>query len=328
MRKKVLMTLAEKVEDTKENHFAVKYEVDEEDCFDFALSLYNLNYDVYFVNWNDLDDREFDRMFHYNTNAFVSPVSIDDMSLIFAYKMEGFLFPDNRDRFYRMIRIFDESPAVTVNDPRTIRWNIDKEHLFDLKGWGVKTIPTYQVREVRDRIANGEKFIIKPKNGERGLDQRLVQKLDDLNGLIENENKYLAQEFGPSVRSGERSLIYIGDEVSHAILKTPNPDDPNEYRCNESRGGIVKKYNPTIKELNFARDLIKKVSFHYPVNFSRIDMIDINGEPILMEAEMLNPSIFANYIGIGKRYGKNLASYFDRLIKNNKKPAYREAVTL
>jgi hypothetical protein len=54
----------------------------------------------------------------------------------------------------------------------------------------------------------------------------------------------------------------------------------------------------------------------YPAHFSRVDILSVEGFPMLLEAELLNPSMYANYSKKGEAFGKQLALYFDRFIKN------------
>ena len=76
------MTMNETASATREDHFGVTYRVDEHDCLDSATSLEDLGHDVFFVNWNDLDGRRFDRMFHDNGKRFVEPVPLESMMLL------------------------------------------------------------------------------------------------------------------------------------------------------------------------------------------------------------------------------------------------------
>jgi glutathione synthase/RimK-type ligase-like ATP-grasp enzyme len=126
-----------------------------------------LGHEVFFANWDDLKESEFTRMFHDNEKRFIAPVSLAQMDLIFVYKMEGFYF--NLVRFFRMVQIFADSPAFVVNDPATIRHNIDKRYLWDLERKGIQVIRAHNLDErVRERLRAGELFVLKPIRGERG----------------------------------------------------------------------------------------------------------------------------------------------------------------
>jgi glutathione synthase/RimK-type ligase-like ATP-grasp enzyme len=310
------MTMAEERESTTDDHFAVRYEVDEYDCFDFSTALKALGHDVFFSNWDDLSGREFTRMFHDNEKRFIAPAPLGQMDLIFVYKMEGFYF--NLARFFRMVETFERASVLVINAPATIRHNIDKRYLWDLEKKGVRVIPTRNVDEVvRERLGRGEPFVLKPIRGERGSGVMLARTLDGLSAIKGREDEYLAQDYMPGIRDGERSLVYLGFEYQHAVLKRPSASDPQEFRCNETLGGTVAVYEPMREELDFAEGVLRAYeSLGCPIHYSRIDLIQTSEGPALVEAELINPSMYANYSGKGAEFGKSIAHYFDRQLRS------------
>ena len=311
----ILMTMAEERGSTTDNHFAVRYRVDEYDCFDFSNALKALGHDVFFSNWDDLSGKEFTRMFHDNEKRFTAPVPLGQMDLIFVYKMEGFYF--NLARFFRMVETFEKASPLVVNAPATIRHNIDKRYLWDLERKGVRIIPTRNVDErVRERLGRGEPLVLKPIRGERGNGVMLVRTPDGLSAIKGREDEYLAQDYMPGIRDGERSLVYLGFEYQHAVLKRPSANDPQEFRCNETLGGTVAVYEPVREELDFAERVLRAYqSLGCPIHYSRIDLIRASEGPALVEAELINPSMYANCSGKGAGFGKSIAHYFDRQLR-------------
>jgi glutathione synthase/RimK-type ligase-like ATP-grasp enzyme len=217
-----------------------------------------------------------------------------------------------------MVQRFAEAAPLVVNHPSTIRHNIDKSYLRELAKKGVRVVPTYDVNErVLERLAAGEMFVLKPVRGERGRDVMLARSIDDLTAIRGRESEYLAQEFMPSIREGERSLVYLGFEYQHAVMKRPAADKPQEFRCNESLGGTVAVYEPRAEELSFAGQVLEAYeSLGCPVRYSRIDFIQTEDGPTLIEAELINPSMFANYSNKGPQFGQSLARYFHRLLRS------------
>lgn len=310
------MTMAEEREFTRDDYFALKMQVDEGDSYDFSSALQALGHEVFFVNWDDLNGREFTRMFHDNAKRFVEPLPLADADLLFVYKMEGFYF--DLPRFFQMVDTFAASARIVVNHPATIRHNIDKRYLLDLEREGILVPPTRLVDEtVRERLGRGEQFVLKPISGERGKGVVLVDSPAALDAFQGQEGGYLAQDYIPGVLDGERSLVFLGFEYQHGILKKPSPRHPKEFRCNESHGGTVVRYEPTRDEIDFAlRTLRAYESFGCPIHYSRIDFIESGRGPMLMEAELINPSIYARYSNRGEEFGKKIAAYFDNLIRN------------
>ena len=313
----ILMTMAEDTAATSSRHFGIKYSVDEHDCLHFAHSLTTLGYQVYFVNWLDLNGGEFERMFSFSASEFVAPVPLREMDLIFVYKMEGFL--SEVPRFDRMLDRF--SGLNVINDVETIRHNLDKSYLWELSAGGIETIPSYRIGEAIGRVSSGERLVIKPLKGERGKGIFVAKSASDLAFIRGSEDQWFAQEFMPGIRDGERSLVFLGREYQHAVIKYPCRKDPNEFRCNESLGGTVAVYEPTADELAFAgRVLHAYEALGYPVHFSRVDLLQSGQGPVLIEAELLNPSVYANHSSKGKRFGDQIAAYFDQFVRTRQKP--------
>jgi glutathione synthase/RimK-type ligase-like ATP-grasp enzyme len=312
----VLITMAEDAGSTTGSHFAVRFSVDENDCYDFSTGLKQLGHRVLFVNWNDLSDGEFIRMFDDNAKRFIEPIALSEIDLAFVYKMEGFYF--DLPRFLSMVETFERKCGTVVNAPATITHNLDKRYLWQLAELGIRVIPTFEVNDsVRENLAAGGSFVMKPIRGERGNGIFLATCLEDLEKIIGKEHEYLAQQYMPSIRDGERSLVYLGHEFQHAVLKRPSPQNPAEFRCNESLGGTVEVYEPRDDELEYCANLLSAYEgLGCPVHFSRIDIIESPNGPVVLEAELLNPSIYANYSKKGAVFGRAIAQYFDELVKS------------
>ncbi|MFP4645223.1 MAG: RimK family alpha-L-glutamate ligase [Candidatus Woesearchaeota archaeon] len=315
--KKVLFTLAEDRVRSTENHFEIYYNTDERDSLHFAYSLMLKNYDVYFVNWHDFNGTGFSRMFSYNEQKFVEPVSINEIDIFFVYQFLEFSKDElSLKKFLSMVQVFENTGGLVINDPKTIRKNISKEYLIDLNRENVPSVKTYHLDEnIIARMEAGEEFVIKPKVGEGGAGQIKTSEVTEIKEQIANKEHYIAQEYYPSGKNGEKSLVFLGDEFSHAVLKMPNPKKEDEYRSNESMGGTVSVYEPTEEEISFARSVLKVWrDWGYSVHYSRIDLIEINGKPHVIEAELMNPAAYANYSDIGPTFGERVAEYFDKLV--------------
>src|SRR5687767_3238056 len=197
---KILITMNEDSRARSDRGFGVTYKVDEHDCLDYAAALEALGHDVFFVNWEDFGERQFRRMFHDNARRFVSPVPVEHMDLIWVYQMEGFY--SDLTRFLRIVEVFEAACPLVVNDPGTIRHNLGKHYLWALERNGVRVIPTYRVDEsIARRLASGERFVVKPIYGERGNGVFLAAAPDDLTAIASHEDRYIAQEYMPSVRN-------------------------------------------------------------------------------------------------------------------------------
>ena len=311
---KILITMNEDARARRDDRFDVTYRADEHDCLNFAQAMKARDHRVYFVNWNDLRDGQFRRMFSYTETRFVEPLPLEAMDLIWVYQMEAFYA--YRARFLAMVQVFENACSRVVNAPATIRHNLGKQYLWALAHQGVRTIPTYRVDgEIARRLAGGERFVLKPLYGERGNGIFLATAPDHLDRMVAPSHHYIAQQYMPSVREGEKSLVYLGFEYQHAVLKRPSQSNPDEFRCNESLGGTVAVYEPRTSELAFADRVLRAyATLGCPVHYSRVDFIDTEDGPALMEAELLNPAAFANYSGKGESFARKVASYLEGLI--------------
>ena len=311
---KILLTMNEDAPASSATDYAVTYKVDEHDCLAYAEALEALGHDVFYVNWLDFDGEGYTRMYHRNARRFVPPVALHAVDLAWVYQMEGFY--NDIPRFLRMVDVLQSACARVVNDPRTIRHNLGKSYLWALERGGVRVIPTYRLDgRIVARLAAGERFVIKPLRGERGREVMLATNPRDLDAIASREDEYIAQEYMPRVRDGEKSLVFLGYEFQHAVMKRPRAADPHEFRCNESLGGTVSVYEPTQGELAYARGVLAAYeSLGCPVHYSRVDFVDSDDGPALMEAELLNPAAFANYSGTGARFGRAVAEYLETLM--------------
>lgn len=315
-----LLTLAEEEARTTPNHFAVRFPVDEHDCYHFADGLKQLGHSVYFVNWRDLDlfHGRFTRMFHDNLKRFVEPLALGEIDIAFLYKMEGFLL--NLPRFFSMLTLLEKHCGLVVNDPATIRHNVDKRYVWDLQNKGIRIPATLPIGPlVTEKLQNGETLVLKPARGERGYGTVLANDPAALQKIVGKESDYIAQQFIPEIRQGERSLVFLGFEYQHAVLKRPPRADEEEFRCNESIGGSVEVYKPRDDELSFALAVLQAYnSLGLPVHFSRVDFVDAAAGPTLIEAHLLNPCVYSNYSNLGPQFGEQLARYLDGLLPANR----------
>ena len=77
----------------------------------------------------------------------------------------------------------------------------------------------------------------------------------------------MIQPFLPSVREeGEYSLIFFGNDYSHALIKKPKSGD---YRIQSLYGGTEETYSPTINEINEAQKILNTL----PLNHSMHELI-------------------------------------------------------
>ncbi len=111
--------------------------------------------------------------------------------------------------------------------------------------------------------------------------------LEHLDRLVA-EGDVMVQPFVASVaEAGEVSLVYFGGRFSHAIRKQPAPGD---FRVQDMYGGTVHPHQPTAAELAVADAVLARTPA--PTTYARIDLVEFDGAPALMEAELIEPELF------------------------------------
>ena len=196
--------------------------------------------------------------------------------------------------------------APLVNPPAIVRGNVHKRYLLELAARGVAVVPTTLVERGATvdlaTIAAG-KVVIKPEVGAGSLGTRVFE-LDDpeaaraaalhLAGLTAT-GAALIQPYQSSVEDyGERSLVWIDGELSHAIRKSPRfagdderIDGPFPIAADE-RALALAALGPVADQILYGR-----------VDLAR----DASGRAQIMELELVEPSLFfARQPGAAERF--------------------------
>lgn len=202
--------------------------------------------------------------------------------------------------FQRTLATIDQSRARLANDLATMRWNLSKRYLRDLDYHDVPIPPTLWRHGIAADDIPGlftelgsEEIVIKPEVGAGAADTywltlpQAIEKADELANTFVNRD-CMVQPFLPAVVSeGEFSLILFNGKLSHAILKTPKPQD---FRVQEEHGSTIV---PVEAEpgLIAAADLAMKPIATAPL-YARVDFVRHEGQFLLMELELIEPSLY------------------------------------
>lgn len=186
-----------------------------------------------------------------------------------------------------------------LNPPSIIAWNAKKTYLRDLEARGVDIVPTVFVakgerRAVRDilRERGWETIVVKPVVSAGSFRTERFSSADAdraqsfLDGLTSDRDA-MVQEWMPTVDTyGERSLVWIDGEVTHAIRKSPRFAGGVESVsaevpiADDERAFAMRALAP------FAADLL----------YGRVDMVregaTDGGSLRIMELELVEPSLF------------------------------------
>ena len=103
----------------------------------------------------------------------------------------------------------------------------------------------------------------------------------------------MVQEFVPEIVSaGEWSLVFIGGEFSHGVIKVPTPGD---FRVQSEFGGVVNVAHPNGEMVEAAKKIIESLP-DLPL-YARVDGVQCESGFVLMEIELIEPVLF---LGLGR----------------------------
>ena len=205
--------------------------------------------------------------------------------------------------FFKTLQSIEASTATLYNSLDTVKWNINKRYLLELEKENISIIPTrlydsfdFDIINQLFSFFNENKLIIKPCVSANADDTFILEqnKMGSLKPVLENtfsQKDFLVQPFIKNIRiEGEYSLIYFGNRLSHVLLKTPKNGD---FRVQEEHGGILKAINkPESSLIDFGNKVMETIP--YQCLFSRVDVVRGSNNYLLMEVELIEPSLYFN----------------------------------
>ncbi len=186
------------------------------------------------------------------------------------------------------------------NPPRMLRGNLDKRYLTELRHPHLAPPPSaFFVRGARIDLAalldarGWTEAVIKPTVSADGFSTERTSRATALadQSLVEamvERSDVVIQRLVPEIRTnGELSLMFFGGAFSHAVNKRPARD---EFRVQERLGGVIA---PAIAPARLVRHATNLVATSAPDSlYARIDVVLAEGRFVLMELELVEPSLF------------------------------------
>jgi glutathione synthase/RimK-type ligase-like ATP-grasp enzyme len=177
------------------------------------------------------------------------------------------------------------------NPPEIVRWNAVKTYLRDLEARGVDIVPTRFVTKGENaRLADvaWKDVVVKPVVSAGSFCTERFEH-DDPRGQIfldglSRERDVMIQKWMPAVNDyGERSLVWIDGEITHAIRKSPR-----------FAGGVenVSDEVPIAPEERAFAERVIAAAQASDLLYGRVDIIRDEGTLRLMELELVEPSLF------------------------------------
>jgi hypothetical protein len=186
--------------------------------------------------------------------------------------------------------------ARLVNPLSVVRWNLHKRYLAELAAAGVPVVPTLwfergaraSLHEILDRTGWDE-IVVKPAISAASFETHRFTRgdADEADAFLRRlclARDVMVQPYMRAVdEAGERSLVWIDGEVTHAVGKSPR------FAGGEERVSRATEASPEerqIVETALAR-------FTVQLTYARVDfMPGPDGSPLVSELELIEPSLF------------------------------------
>jgi glutathione synthase/RimK-type ligase-like ATP-grasp enzyme len=204
--------------------------------------------------------------------------------------------------FFAWLERLEGQGVPLWNPPPLVRWNARKTYLRELERAGARVVPTAWLEQ--DSAADLAGLL-----AERGWPEAVVKPTVSASafrtwrisaqearspqtrrvfGDLLAEGDVLVQRFLPEIeRSGEWSLVFLGGDFSHAVLKRPAEGD---FRVQAEFGGRVITEPPPASVVSQARAVAALIPG--PWAYARIDGVAAGEAFTLMEVELIEPYLF------------------------------------
>ncbi len=188
-----------------------------------------------------------------------------------------------------------------INSYDLVSWNLDKHYMQDLKMSGVHTVETRFIepkdtrtlKQIHEQLG-WEQTVLKPaisasaKNTFKLSPENVGGHEEVFSKLISDEAMMLQPFLNSILERGELSLMLIGGQFTHAVIKKAKLGD---FRVQDDFGGSVEDYNPTPEEIELAVKTMEACET-VPL-YARVDIANDNtGVPAVMELEIIEPEMW------------------------------------
>jgi glutathione synthase/RimK-type ligase-like ATP-grasp enzyme len=220
-----------------------------------------------------------------------------------------------------------DAMTTVVNPAAAIAWNAHKGYLLELAARGIAVVPTELVRSADDvvlpELARARRWsgglVVKPAVSAGAAGLSVWPTTTDpgaqaaLTALTEAGHDVLVQPLLEEIRTGgETSVVFLAGEPTHAVRKVPAEGD---IRSQPHLGAAVHAVTPTDAQIALGRQAMGAAAEASGVTvddlvIARVDCIDIDGAPQLMEIELIEPYLFLPFAPAA---GERLAAALHRL---------------
>jgi len=243
----------------------------------------------------------------------------DSYQVVLVRSPWGFFF--QLDTFNSWLERVKASKARVFNSPAHLAKNISKKYLKELQEAGIQTVPTEIINKGQSvslseiTSARGwEELVIKPASlgGAISVERAKSSAANTLNNtankILQNDD-LIVQEFFPEISEGEWSLVFFGENYSHAVKKIPAS---GQWKEQVQYGGsqiAAKPSDKIIAQASAARKVFAEGTL-----YSRVDGLERNGSLFINELELIDPRLF---FASDKNAAKRFVDEMEKLIANS-----------
>jgi glutathione synthase/RimK-type ligase-like ATP-grasp enzyme len=207
--------------------------------------------------------------------------------------------------FRSWVRGFD-APGRLWNPPSTVLWNADKLYLRDLAAAGIP-VPRTQWFQPGERPAIARlleewgvtQAVLKPRVSATAYGTHVVSRdrgIEEADWAALERSGCLLQLFVPEIQSrGEISVVFLRDGFAHAVLKRPRAGD---FRVQADFGGSLETATPVDDTIGFGEAVLAAAA--RPWLYARVDLVETDRGPVLMELELIEPDLFLTPAGAAR----------------------------
>ncbi len=220
-------------------------------------------------------------------------------------------YAPRRDEFVAWARRV-ESATRLANSAAVIEWNTDKTYLRALADAGLPVVPTDWLTPGDTFTPPGhDEYVVKPaiSAGSKDTNRYRAGEHDDwaathANDLVRVGRTVMIQPYLRNVdTAGETALLYFGGSFSHAVRKGPLLTPAMEPVAGAYREEEIETREPSAAEHEIAYAVLDALADLAPAGrdslpYARVDLVpDHDGRPILLELELVEPSMFLVHDG-------------------------------
>jgi len=209
--------------------------------------------------------------------------------------------------FLAWLRQLESHRLHIANPVDILEWNMDKKYLKDLENIDIPLPPTLFLEKDDNADLDAifqdtgwQKAVIKPCISATAYNTWITQPhtaIPDTTTLTRllDTGSYMIQEYMEEIATdGEYSLIFFGQQYSHAVKKSAKEGD---FRVQEQYGGHSLPTRPDPSIIRQATAILDKtIPFDTSPRllYARVDGVMHKGIFTLMELELVEPSLFFN----------------------------------